>query len=57
MIVENVILTMTIVISGVEYCLIVLNIIGGCHGLVAQYESCSKFIASDRRAVEMIRRG
>ena len=57
MIVENVIFTMTIVISGVGCCLIVLNVVGGCHRLLAQYESCSELIASDSRGLEMIRRG
>ena len=57
MIVENVILTMIIVISGVGCCLIILNVVGGCQELLAQYESYSEFMASDRRALEMIRRG
>ena len=57
MIVENVILTMIIGISGVGCYLIVLNVFGGCQELLAQYEAYSEFMASDRRALEIIRRG
>ena len=57
MIVENVMLTMIIVISGVGCCIIVLNVVRGCQELLAQYESYSEVMASDRGALAMIRRG